>query len=73
MSDLTGTHVLVAEALGDGSMTVAEIAQLIGASQMGVQSCLRGMVRRGEAVCIKPAKKPQPFRYRMNWKAKEAA
>ena len=66
------TGARIAELLADKSLTIPEMAQLLGVNSMGIQSCANAMVRRGELVRLR--RKPgQPFAYRLPEKKRAAA
>lgn len=58
------TGARIAELLAGKTLTIPEMAQLLGVNPMGIQSCANAMVRRGELIRLRRAL-GQPFAYRL--------
>lgn len=71
MSPRKETCLRIADLIAGKTMTVPEIAQLLGVDPMGVQSCANAMVRRGELVRLRRAL-GKPFAYRLPEKKRAA-
>lgn len=63
MSTLTQTQRLITTLLETQSLTVPEMAQLLGIHEMGVQSATNALVRRRVLVRL-PREPGKPFSYR---------
>lgn len=66
------TGARITELLAGKSLTIPEMAQLLGVNPMGIQSCANAMVRRGELVRLRRSL-GQPFAYRLPEKKRAAA